>query len=65
VAVLTTGWAPSCDCGALVEPCVVLDPFAGSGTTCAVAKSLGRSFVGIELNAEYKALADKRIAEGA
>jgi DNA modification methylase len=43
---------------------VVLDPFAGSGTTCAVAKSLGRRFVGIELNADYVALAEKRIADG-
>ena len=42
----------------------ILDPFAGSGTTCSVAKLLGRRFVGIELNVEYVALADKRIAEG-
>ena len=41
----------------------VLDPFAGSGTTCAVAKSLGRDFIGIELNADYKVLAEKRISE--
>lgn len=41
----------------------VLDPFAGSGTTGAVCKQLGRSFIGIELNADYKALAEKRIAE--
>jgi DNA modification methylase len=44
---------------------VVLDPFAGSGTTCAVAKSLGRNFLGIELNETYTALAEKRIAESA
>lgn len=43
---------------------LILDPFAGSGTTCSVAKLLGRRFVGIELNSEYAALADKRIAEG-
>ena len=56
----------------LVEPCVkagcpeggtVLDPFAGSGTTLAVALSLGRSAVGIELNPEYVQLAERRIAE--
>lgn len=56
---------------ALVEPCVkagspiggvVLDPFTGSGTTGAVAVSLGRSFIGTEINAEYIALADQRIA---
>ncbi|HUR54815.1 MAG TPA: site-specific DNA-methyltransferase, partial [Gemmataceae bacterium] len=31
----------------------VLDPFAGSGTTVAVAKKLGRKFLGIELSDQY------------
>jgi DNA modification methylase len=39
---------------------VVLDPFAGSGTTCAVASKLGRNSIGIELNEEYFKLARKR-----
>jgi site-specific DNA-methyltransferase (cytosine-N4-specific) len=43
---------------------LILDPFAGSGATCAVAKALGRHFLGIELNADYAPLFDKRIAEG-
>ena len=43
----------------------ILDPFAGSGTTCAVAKTMGRRFLGIELNADYAPLFDKRIAEAA
>jgi DNA modification methylase len=56
----------------LVEPCilagapvggVVLDPFAGAGTTGLVAHRLGRSFIGIELNAEYAAMARRRIVD--
>ena len=39
---------------------MVLDPFAGSGTTLAVASRLGRSSIGIELNPEFAALARKR-----
>lgn len=54
----------------LIEPCilagskvggVVLDPFFGSGTTGAVAKRIGRDFIGIDLNARYLAKAKERI----
>ncbi|HYM31087.1 MAG TPA: site-specific DNA-methyltransferase [Candidatus Cybelea sp.] len=41
---------------------VVLDPFFGSGTTGAVAQRLGRSWIGIEREARYVALAEERIA---
>ena len=41
---------------------VVLDPFFGSGTTGAVAKRLGRHFVGIEREEDYIAAAARRIA---
>jgi DNA modification methylase len=44
---------------------VVLDPFAGSGTTGQVAIQLGRSFVGIELNPTYAELARQRIGGAA
>jgi site-specific DNA-methyltransferase (cytosine-N4-specific) len=56
---------------ALVEPCVlagcpvggtVLDPFTGSGTVGVVACRYGREFVGIELNPQYVAMAERRIA---
>lgn len=40
----------------------VLDPFGGSGTTCAVAERLGRKWIYIDLNPEYAELAMKRIA---
>jgi modification methylase len=42
---------------------VVLDPFFGTGTTGAVAKRLGRSFIGIEREKSYARAAEKRIAE--
>ncbi|MBX9773328.1 MAG: site-specific DNA-methyltransferase [Xanthobacteraceae bacterium] len=41
---------------------LVLDPFCGSGTTGAVAKRLGRRFVGLERDRNYAAAAEKRIA---
>ena len=41
---------------------VVLDPFFGTGTTGAVAKKLGRHFIGIEQDAAYVEVAKKRIA---
>ena len=43
---------------------VVLDPFFGSGTTGLAAQSLDRRYIGIELNAEYCALAGARIGGG-
>ena len=39
---------------------VVLDPFVGSGTTTAVAKKLGRKWLGIEINEDYADLARRR-----
>jgi len=61
---LTLGWQPACDCSAAgTEPGTVLDPFAGSGTTLAVAAELGRSGIGCELNPEYIELANQRIAK--
>lgn len=42
---------------------VILDPFFGSGTTGAVAKKLGRNFIGLERDKTYAKHAEKRIAE--
>lgn len=56
----------------LVQPCIlaatkpgdtVLDPFMGSGTVGVVSKKLKREFIGIEINADYVTMAEKRIAE--
>lgn len=45
---------PTCECGETeTNPCTVLDPFGGSGTTGAVALELGRSAILIELNPKY------------
>ncbi|NMB66467.1 site-specific DNA-methyltransferase [Candidatus Woesearchaeota archaeon] len=41
---------------------IVLDPFMGSGTTGAVAKKLGRNFIGIEKEEYYIKIANERIA---
>ena len=41
---------------------VVLDPFFGSGTTGAVARKLGRHFIGIDSNPDYVTLARRRLA---
>jgi DNA modification methylase len=40
---------------------VVLDPFVGSGTTCMVAKEMGRYYIGVELNEEYYKLAAENL----
>jgi hypothetical protein len=49
-----------CGCRAATRPGLVLDPFAGSGTTLKVARELGRGALGIELNPDYAELARVR-----
>ena len=41
----------------------MLDPFGGSGTTLAVAKKLGRKWIGFELSADYARKIEARLAE--
>ncbi|AOR23760.1 DNA-methyltransferase [Clostridium taeniosporum] len=40
---------------------IILDPFCGSGTSCMVAKKLGRKYIGFELSKKYTEQANKRI----
>ena len=57
---------------AVIEPLIttfsrrgelVLDPFLGSGTTALAAQGCGRPYLGIEKDAEYCAIAEKRLAD--
>lgn len=57
----TLGWEPSCAHNDDTGRCVVLDPFAGSGTTGVVAGQLGRDFIGCELSPDYAQMARDRI----
>jgi site-specific DNA-methyltransferase (adenine-specific) len=41
---------------------IVLDPFIGSGTTCKVARALGRHWIGIDINPDYITMSEKRMA---
>jgi len=67
-----TGWhgcqMPEQLLGRIIRACshegdLVLDPFAGSGTTLAVAKKLNRRFLGFEISPDYTQRAKKRLAE--
>jgi len=61
----TIGWQPTCDCSKEPVPCLVLDPFNGSGTTGVVAVRNNCRFLGIELSEKYCIMAEKRIERAA
>jgi len=56
----TIGWT-DCNCGKGWRPGIVLDPFAGSGTTLAMAKKHGHQFIGYEIVKSYIPLIKKRL----
>lgn len=61
--IVTTGWNPTCECSGNDGSgrCVVLDPFAGTGTVGAVAGDTGCDFVGCELNPDYVEMIRQRL----
>lgn len=60
----TTGWEPTCKCANPArQPAVILDPFAGTGTTAVVALSLGRRAILCELSPRYVKQIHKRLAK--
>ena len=58
----TVGWTASCKHDAAPVPCLILDPFVGSGTAALAAVRAGRDYVGVELNPDYAAMAEARLA---
>jgi DNA modification methylase len=62
----TVGWQPTCRCATCTRDgklgrAIVLDPFAGAGTTGLVADRLGRDAVLIEMNPEYVSMIEQRL----
>ncbi len=58
---ITKGYS-DCGCNEGFEPGIVLDPFAGTGTTLKETWKLGRNYIGFEISKEYCKLADKRLS---
>jgi len=59
-ALKSVRYEPDCRCGLEGVPGVVLDPFAGAGTTLIVAEKLGMRWIGIEINPEYCEIIKRR-----
>jgi len=57
-------WTEILKKGSVKETDIILDPFAGSGTTGVACKNLGRNFILIEKEQEYIDIINKRLANG-
>lgn len=62
-------WVKDCACSGFLpgmddsSPCIVLDPFSGSGSVAISCLELGRRFLGIEMNADFASLSRTRIED--
>jgi hypothetical protein len=55
-------WKPTCACPpATPVPCLVLDPFAGTGSTLVAALGLGRRALGCELTEGFARFGEQRV----
>lgn len=62
--VKTIAWEKTCKCDYQSPiPCVVLDPFGGSGTTGLAALKRGRNFIGVDISPAYLQVAVERLHE--
>ena len=59
----TKGFLKMCSCESGIIPSTVLDLFCGSGTTCVMAKKLGRGYVGIDVSQEYINETERRLLQ--
>lgn len=57
----TIGWEPTCKHEAAIVPCLILDPFMGSGTVAKVALEFGRDYCGFEIAENYHRLIEDRL----
>ena len=63
IEIKTVGWKPSCVCPEKPPvPCVVLDPFGGTGSTSMAADKLGRNSILCELNPKSARMAELRLS---
>ena len=64
ISSITTGWRRACSHDAPSVPCLVFDPFIGSGTTGIVCERFGRRWVGLDLSFQYlSTIATRRTAQ--